>query len=245
VLLRATTIVMISLVLAADAALAQSNPARAAQLQQQRQRQEAAAQEVEIKTPAPLLVEIKPIELGNIPITTIAPIALERSIPPAPLAAPSTEVRVTAPLPKPVPESRPIAKPTQVEPTAQPPIARFQPAGDFILDRQLKLRWTQADSGQNLSWNAAQNHCQQQGLRLPTRNELLQLFDRSTQQTTACGSARCKVPSYFKLSGKYGFYWSSSVIDQEAEYVALDFGLIERESTLLTPEIRALCVAST
>jgi hypothetical protein len=236
------SVVGLILVLGMDAyssAYAQSNPARAVQARErQRQRQEQIDQAAKIELPPPI-VPIAPKTEAIEPVLK----APELTLPALPdlstlqktdRAATTTAINPSQPA---VNKAETPTAPKIVKP-------RFSVSDDFVLDAKLALRWTQADSAQNLSWVAASNFCQQRQLRLPTSQELLTLFDRDASAHVACGSARCKAPTQFELRSRYGWYWSSKRVGDEAEYIALDFGVTNSESIALTPEIRALCVGT-
>jgi hypothetical protein len=91
--------------------------------------------------------------------------------------------------------------------------AGWTEAGHAVLvQERTGLGWTRSDNGQELNWEQAKAHCAELGAgwRLPSVDELADIVDaaRTDGDSAACGSARCKVPSLFKLSGSW--HWSGS-----------------------------------
>ena len=108
---------------------------------------------------------------------------------------------------------------------------RFLDAGaGTIRDTQTQVLWTQADTGQDTDWNAAQAGCNQRGAgwRLPSVDELRALVGK---------------PREFSLSG--ALYWSADP-NGSAQAWALSLAAGERQSYARNDAafMNALCVRS-
>ena len=96
--------------------------------------------------------------------------------------------------------------------------AGWQDAGNAVLVQdRTQLSWTKNDNGQDLNWEQAKAFCAGLGAgwRLPQLDELLGIVDpaRADADSAACGSASCRVPPLFKLSGAW--HWSTSDLKKD------------------------------
>lgn len=109
-----------------------------------------------------------------------------------------------------------------------------------------RMLWTQTDSGKEVNWVEAKSFCSAQGAgwRLPSTNELGDIFDQSGTTTTSCGTFTCKVSPLFRLSA--GGYWTNVEVGQSgARVFALDGGTTYQGQKDGRGNVRALCVKPT
>jgi polyisoprenoid-binding protein YceI len=120
--------------------------------------------------------------------------------------------------------------------------------GAALLDARSRLEWTRSDNGHDIDWHRAGRFCNDLPgqWRLPSVAELVSLYDAITVGAP-CGSARCRTPEPFELSGDW--FWSSqSVGDDGSDGNELAWGvlLINGARTKSVKELgegsRALCV---
>lgn len=116
----------------------------------------------------------------------------------------------------------------------------------WIADTAGGLQWTRSDNGHDINYPAAQVYCTQLDLdggrwRLPTRQELLALFDRDHSPARACGDYRCPLRLPLNLSGPW--VWTGEPINAgKAWGVALTVGQPLKLINDYAQEGRALCV---
>ena len=92
--------------------------------------------------------------------------------------------------------------------------ARYSAVDEAVLrDNRTGLEWTRHDNGQDIDWRSAYRHCNDLasgggGWRLPTLNELADLYDRSETLSTVCGDRRCAVSPMLNFTSHW--FWSSN-----------------------------------
>ena len=109
-----------------------------------------------------------------------------------------------------------------------------------------QMLWTQMDSGKEVNWVEANSFCSAQGAgwRLPSTNELGNIFDQSGSMTTTCGAFTCKVSPLFRLSA--GGYWTNVEVGHSGAMVfVLDGGTTYQGQKDGRGNVRALCVNPT
>ncbi|HOE33970.1 MAG TPA: OmpA family protein [Smithella sp.] len=90
-----------------------------------------------------------------------------------------------------------------------------------VWDSQSNLLWASHDNGSNINWSDAEEYCKTydgsgyKGWRLPTKDELLTLYDRSI-----FGNNGYRLTKLITLSGSYP--WTSDVQGSEALVVGFD-----------------------
>ena len=90
-----------------------------------------------------------------------------------------------------------------------------------VWDSQSNLLWASHDNGSNINWSDAEEYCKMydgsgyKGWRLPTKDELLTLYDRSI-----FGNNGYRLTKLITLSGSYP--WTSDVQGSEALVVGFD-----------------------
>lgn len=122
---------------------------------------------------------------------------------------------------------------------------RYSAPGDgTVVDSHTGLVWVQRENSGHVNWNEALSYCRSLNTaggdwRLPTMDELGELFDPSGTLATRCGSYTCNAPPQLQLSNS--MYWSSDRANsEEARYFDLNDGFRHRFPIDLTG--RALCV---
>jgi polyisoprenoid-binding protein YceI len=117
-----------------------------------------------------------------------------------------------------------------------------------LLDPRSGLEWTRSDNGHDIDWHRAGRFCNDLPgkWRLPGVDELVSLYDLMTVGAP-CGSARCRAPEPFELSG--GWFWSSQSVGNDgsdgeelAWGVLLSNGARTKSVKELGEGSRALCV---
>lgn len=99
-----------------------------------------------------------------------------------------------------------------------------------VWDSQSNLLWASRDNGSNINWSDAEEYCKTydgsgyKGWRLPTKDELLTLYDRSI-----FGNNGYRLTKLITLSGSYP--WTSDVQGSEALVVGFD-----KDRQMLFPE---------
>lgn len=108
-------------------------------------------------------------------------------------------------------------------------------------------QWTQRDSMGNVNWNQAKAHCSDLSLdggvwRLPTMNELSQVYSGSSGNKVSCGDSQCTASGHFYLTGLW--FWSSEQgNDSSAAWIfSLINGARHSEAVSIFVDNRALCV---
>ncbi len=107
---------------------------------------------------------------------------------------------------------------------------RFRDLGDgTVLDTRTGLQWAQCDNGSDIDWPGAKEYAENLTLggysdwRLPTRDELADLYDESNPaQTLTCGSL-AHVPAGFDFS--CSSHWASETRGLEAAFVYFGSGV--------------------
>jgi hypothetical protein len=74
-------------------------------------------------------------------------------------------------------------------------------ADNSVLDRELRLYWTRADTSIDVNWHQASDHCRTLGAGwvLPTAAQLQSLF-HSNLKDQACGGHSCRIAPQFQVS---------------------------------------------
>lgn len=105
---------------------------------------------------------------------------------------------------------------------------RWKQEGDVLIDAKTQLQWTARDNGVPTSWRTGRQYCARlgHGWRLPTTDELLNLYDKS-EVGVPCDSAgdptpRCKVYEGFRLSS---YIFVSSDNDGSSKAWEADLGI--------------------
>ncbi len=87
-----------------------------------------------------------------------------------------------------------------------------------VWDQRTNLLWAARDNGENINWQDAKDYCDNyngggySGWRMPTKDELIGLYDRSI-----FGNNGFHITKLIKLSG--GFLWTSEIQGSEATVV--------------------------
>ena len=109
------------------------------------------------------------------------------------------------------------------------------------------LQWTQRDSLSNTNWDQAKSFCATApwgggGWRLPTMQELSQVYTDGRDGTTPCGNHECKVSSKFYLTGPW--FWSGDQGNSSSEVWMMGLHGGSRSSAAVSDSggRRALCV---
>lgn len=130
------------------------------------------------------------------------------------------------------------------EESSEPRFARL--VADAVRDSHSALVWTARDSGLELSWPDADEHCRSRALgsagvqwRLPSIEELASLYDGSVEQP--CGeAATCRIDPAIDLSSPYQWSATAPKPNRRAYY---DFAHGSRLAPLIRSTLtrRALC----
>jgi len=122
-------------------------------------------------------------------------------------------------------------------------------ATDVVRDARTGLMWTARDSGRELSWPDADEHCRalargsgDLAWRLPWIEELALLYDTSMEQP--CGKAAiCQIDPAIDLSSPY--QWSATAPQPNRRFY-YDFAFGSQLSPLIRPTLtrRALCTSA-
>ena len=123
-------------------------------------------------------------------------------------------------------------------------ITKPQVVADTFTDTQ----WTQRDNLGDVNWNGAKAHCANLdldggGWRLPTMNELSQLYSGAQGNKVACGAYQCSAPKAFYLTGLA--FWSGEQGDSSSEALYFNLSNGNRYSYAVAGPsygVRALCV---
>lgn len=116
-----------------------------------------------------------------------------------------------------------------------------------ITDTFTDTQWTQRDNLGDINWHDAKAHCANLkldggGWRLPTMNELSQLYSGAQGNKVACGAYQCSAPKAFYLTGTW--FWSGEQGNSSSE--AWDFHLTDGSRisghVSYAAGTRALCV---
>lgn len=121
---------------------------------------------------------------------------------------------------------------------------RFSAKKGVVADAETGLSWIPSDNGGDVNWQGAKKYCADKGGRLPTKEELRQLYLGSAA-STPCGEFPCRMSHLFRLSGR--FFWSDSVF-APGQPIAVGFSGsapgLQSVSETMTKDVRALCVAA-
>lgn len=124
-------------------------------------------------------------------------------------------------------------------------------AENAVRDTRTANMWTARDAGRELSWLDAEAYCRAltvEGVegdgaawRLPSAEELVALYDPSTEQP--CGEVTCRVDPAIQLSSPYQWTATEPAPNRRTYQ---DFALGSQLSPLIQPMLtrRALCVRS-
>lgn len=119
-----------------------------------------------------------------------------------------------------------------------------------IVDTFTDLQWTQRDNLYDINWPDAKAYCEALplaggGWRLPTMQELNQVYTAGRDGTTPCGDYTCKVSPKFYLTGVW--FWSNELTatsdgSSGARYIFLGNGNRSVLPLSSSYDNRALCV---
>lgn len=115
-----------------------------------------------------------------------------------------------------------------------------------IVDTFTDLQWTQRDNLYDINWPDAKAYCEALplaggGWRLPTMQELNQVYTAGRDGTTPCGDYTCKVSPKFYLTSVW--FWSNELYRSwGASYFVLVNGGQDKFPLSQSTDQRALCV---
>ena len=116
-----------------------------------------------------------------------------------------------------------------------------------VTDTFTDTQWTQRDNLGDTNWHNAKSHCSSLSLdgggwRLPTMNELSQLYSGAQGNKVPCMNSQCTAPKPFYLTGYW--YWSGDQVNGSSEAWQLGLSNGSRFSSPVSHSgsTRALCV---
>ena len=121
-----------------------------------------------------------------------------------------------------------------------------------VTDTFTDTQWTQRDNLGDTNWHDAKAHCANLALdgggwRLPTMNELSQVYSGAGNDKVPCGAWQgndlvCRAPKHFYLTGPWFWSGEQGKSSSEAWYFALGTGYRHSYSVSDSDNGRALCV---
>ena len=118
--------------------------------------------------------------------------------------------------------------------------------GGSVSDRRLNVFWLAADSGEDIDWQDARQHCWDRGAgwSLPSLAQLDELFDRTGTLTASCGDATCQLTPMIALSSAKQWTGEGTGSGNQAWHIDMSSGKRVETAVVNPYGLRALCVRS-
>lgn len=113
--------------------------------------------------------------------------------------------------------------------------------GGLLRDTRTGLLWTQSDNGSRVDWQQANAFCEAKGMRLPSIDELVAIYNRPGAGSTPCPPLACLVSPLFRSTSNR--HWSGT-LEGSGEAWTLDLAFGKSNTMPLGNDLgRAFCVS--